>query len=208
MTTLTWPGGSVARFDVTGADRLDASGTAMFGIVNLAAHSHLLNTGSLNFIYAEQLDGDPTASITNNGSIMTANGNVSVPIDGNGTLGFGGYHDSVGTSVISASVSRGQTVQLDPHSFGMNLELADARDFHGMLKIMPNSLPGGDISVTVDGVKATSFSVQGAQLTLLNGNQAVDTLRVNNVAAAPITASFGAENTTLTFHTSPAHAIS
>src|SRR5689334_726243 len=158
MTTLTWPPlpstgvyGTSVQFDVTGSDRIDASGAAMFGTINLAAHSHLVVTGNLNFIYTENLVGDPHSSITNNGAIMTENGNVSVPIDGHGTLGFSGYHDGMGSSTISAPIGGGQTVQLDPHFFGMQLTLTDPSDFHGQLDIVKPTTPvDGDIEIKLD----------------------------------------------------------
>ena len=194
--------GTRAQFDVTGNDVINDSGYAISGTIDLAANSHLVVTGNLNFVYTDQLIGDPTGSITNNGSIMTMNGIVSVPVDGNGTLGFGGYHDGMGISSISAPIGSNQTVQLDPHSFGMRLTLADPADFHGLLNVMPNPLPGGDVSVVLSGVKADGFVVNGEQLTLFNAGQVVDTLRVSNPGSVPITADFGAD-TTLTFHTAP-----
>ena len=206
MTTLTWPPlpptggyGTSVEFDVTGNDDL-GSGAAMFGTVNLAANSHLVVTGNISFFYAEQLTGDPSGSITNNGSIMTENGTISVPIDGNGTLGLSGYHDGHGFSTISAPISSSQTVELSGRSFGMTLTLADPADFHGLLKIDPVSTQPSLVTIVFQGVHATSFTASGDTISINDGNQTIKTLRVDNISNAPITANFDGD-ATLTFHT-------
>ena len=187
---------------VSGSETVTGDVIAMLGKVSLAANSHLVNTGKMNFIYQEYLSGGAHSSLTNNGSIMTEDGNISVAINGHGTLGFSGYHDGPGHSTISAPISGGQTVELAASWWGMTLELADARDFHGLLKLDPNPAYNWNragVSVVLDGVKATDFSVVGNNLTLRDGTRTVDTIRLA-AGAPPFTAVYGASSTTLVFH--------
>lgn len=209
VTNLTWPApnplypypvGS-AVFNVAGNDTL-GSGSAIFGTVNLAAHSHLVTTGNIHFLYGETFSGQ--GSITNNGSIMTEDTNISVPVSGHGTLGIGGYHDGYGVSAIRASISSGQTVDVSPNVWGMRLTLYDPRDFHALLRIEPGPSYYSDVTVVLKGVQADKMVSQGDHLLLYNGARVVDALHVSNVGHVPVTASYGAD-TTLTFHTMSAH---
>jgi hypothetical protein len=197
--------GDNPTINAAGSDRVDASGGlgAVQGTINLADHAHLIVTGTMQFAYTDTLAGPANAILTNNGTIKTENGNVSVAVNGNGTLGFSGYHDGHGFSLISAPIAGGQTVDLDAAVFGMTMTLTDPGDFHGLLKITQSPSVGsaGDVSVVLEGVRATSFPVHGDQLMLKNGHRTVDTLRIDNVGSVPISASFGTDSTTLTFLT-------
>jgi len=54
-----------AQINVVGEDRLDAAGglSGIFGTIDLAAHSHLVFTGQLNFVYGTALVGDSHSTI-------------------------------------------------------------------------------------------------------------------------------------------------
>ena len=90
--------------NATGTDQLDASGgfDGIFGYINLADHAHLVTTGLMHFAYGDTLTGGPDALLTNNGTIETARGNVSVAVNGTGTLAFTPYHNAPGDASISA----------------------------------------------------------------------------------------------------------
>ena len=142
--------GDNPTFNVTGFDRLDASGglSAITGSIDLAKHSHLVVTGSLEFVYTDSLSGAAGSSIVNNGTIETEDGLVSVAVRGTGTLGFSGYHDGAGVSEITSAISHGQTIALDPAVFGMTLTLTHPDTFHGILDIIQPPFPSsGDVSV-------------------------------------------------------------
>jgi hypothetical protein len=205
--------GDPLTVNVTGIDRLDATGGFDVvggpdaGTINLAAHAHLVTTGTMQFGYGGSLNGGARSVLTNNGMLglgssnspLGKDGAVSVAVNGHGTLLFRGYHNAQGYSEISAPIASGQTVELNPAFFGLSMTLADPSDFHALLKIDP-SPGGGNVAVVLDGVRADSFAIHGDRLTLTNGGQSVDTLRVANAGAVPVTASYGAD-TTLTFHT-------
>lgn len=203
--------GDNPTFNVTGFDRLDASGglSAITGSIDLAKHSHLVVTGSLEFVYTDSLSGAAGSSIVNNGTIETEDGLVSVAVRGTGTLGFSGYHDGAGVSEITSAISHGQTIALDPAVFGMTLTLTHPDTFHGILDIIQPPFPSsGDVSVVLDGVKATSFDVKGNRLILKDGHHVVDTLNLANPRAASISATYGTSSTTLAFLPAQANATS
>jgi hypothetical protein len=197
--------GDDPTFNVTGNDSLDATGglSGIFGTINLADHADLVLTGKMSFGgYGMGINGSAGSLLTNNGTIKTANGNISTAVNGQGTIGLSQYHDGHGSSAISAPIGYGQTVDLNGFYFGMTLALSDPADFHGLLKIEPAT---GDVSVVLEGVHATRLINKGNQLVLKNRGHTVDTLRVDNVGHVPVTASFGATDTTLTFHTALPH---
>jgi hypothetical protein len=187
--------------NATGKDFLDASGgfNAINGTINLANCAHLFVTGAMDFAYSGAITGGTGSHLTNYGRIEMTNGQVSTLVNGSGTLSFVGYHNAYGHSLISAPVTMAQTVELNPGSAGMTLELSDPYNFHALLSV--DRVAGhGDVSVQVDGVHADGFSVNGDRVRLTNAGQVVDVLRVANAGALPITATDGAAGTTLTFH--------
>jgi hypothetical protein len=199
--------GDNPTINASGFDRLDASGglSAITGTINLADHSHLVVTGRLEFAYTDFLHGPDDSTLINNGIIQTEDGTVSVPVRGTGTLGFSGYHDGHGFSQINAAISHGQTIALNPAVFGMTLDLTDPSTFHGTLDIVqPSFVSDGFVSVVLDGIKATSFALKGDRLTLKDGHQTVDTLRLADPGNVSISASYGPNSTTLDFLPPPA----
>ena len=161
--------GDNPTFNVAGYNRLCASGglTAIDGSINLAANSHLVVTGSLEFTYADSLSGPANSVLVNNGTIQTADGVVSAPVKGHGTLGFFSYHDGRGEAEITSSIAHGQTVALNPAYLGINLTLTDPSTFHGILDITQQSGASQDTaSVVLDGIQSTSFDVMGDRIIL------------------------------------------
>ena len=194
--------GDDPTFNVAGVDLLNASGglSAIDGTFDLASHAYLVVTGSLEFAYSDSLSGAAGSAIVNNGTIQTENGMVSVAVSGRGTLGFSGYHDGAGTSEITAAISQGQTIALNPAAFGMTLTLTNPDTFHGILDIVQPPVPSSsDVSVVLDGIKATSFDVKGNRLILSDGHRVVDTLNLANPGAVSISATYGTSSTTLSF---------
>lgn len=158
----------------------------------------------MQFAYDGAITGGQGSKLTNYGTIEMTNGNVAVLVNGDGVLRFDGYHDAYGHSVISAPVTAAQTVELSTAPFGMQMTLTDPGDFHALVKLIPNSVGTVLTSVVLDGVHADSFSILPSDRVMLtNGGRAVDLLRVADAGSVPITASYGADSTTLTFHTNP-----
>jgi hypothetical protein len=202
--------------NVSGTDHLHApDGFSMGsnqrgGTFNLAANSHLYITGSMSFGYGGLVTGGAGAVLTNNGTLMLgsstigtgATGAVATTVNGNGTLLFRGYHNSHGTAGISAKIASTQTVELDQATHGLTMVLDDPGDFRGLLKLDLPRDPGSYnalADVVVSGVHAGGVSVRGNQVMLTNGGKAVDLLRVADASSLKISASDGADGTTLTF---------
>lgn len=62
----------------------------------------------------------------------------------------------------------------------------------------------GNVSGALNVVKADSFSIlSGDRVMLTNGGRPIGLLRVAEAGYVPITASYGAASTTLTFHINP-----
>ena len=60
--------------EVSGSEWLDASATTQFATISLAEHSRLVVTGSLRFIFGEEIIGvigDASATLVNYGTIAT-----------------------------------------------------------------------------------------------------------------------------------------
>jgi hypothetical protein len=160
--------------NATGQDYLDALGgfNDIGGSINLADHAHLFMTGGeIQFFYGGYLAGGEGSKLTN--------------------YGYAG---------ISAPVTSAQTVELNPGSVGMTLTLFDPADFHALLSV--HQVTGrGNVSVKVKGVQADGFAIlPGDRVMLTAGGVPVDMLRVANSGAVPITSSFDASGTTLTFN--------
>lgn len=206
--------------NVTSLDFLDATGgfDDISGSINLADHAHLYVTGGqMQFFYGGELIGGEGSLLTNYGridlgasngptdapNVVAHPGTVSVLVNGSGTLAFHGYHNGYGYAGISAPITSAQTVELNPGSVGMTLTLFDPGDFHAMLRV-DQVVGRGNVSVEVKGVQADGFSIlPGDRVMLTNGGRAVDLLRVADAGAVPITASYGTDATTLTFHINP-----
>jgi hypothetical protein len=76
--------GDPLRINVTGTNHFAADNLeAVQGTVSLAAHSNLVVTGNLQFAYFGDIVG--TGTITNNGLISIAQGDISAHVNGHGT---------------------------------------------------------------------------------------------------------------------------
>jgi hypothetical protein len=145
---------------------------------DLTSHSVTLTAGMSASFQGQQYDNDGTINIDNATLLV---GNI-------GGRGMTFLHDSAGllVSVFNAkdnTVSAGQKFMVEPGTGGIDprglniLTFQDPKDMRGLVDIV-NDAPFA-INLEAD-LTATSFSFKGNQLSLFNGNQVVDTLRLTD----------------------------
>jgi len=160
------PGSAKFTINAFGTDHLNADYiSAVEGSVNIAAHSNLVVTGNMTFGYAGHLIGPGT--ITNNGDISIADGDISANVKGHGTLELHNYHDGTGSQVISGAIGAGQTVWLVDHQHETHTELVNPNTFKAALEVANIATRDGrPATLMVDGIHASSMDIRGDVLQL------------------------------------------
>ena len=141
---------------------------AITGTVDVGANSNLVVTGKMTFAYDGHLGAIGTGgTITNNGLISIARGDISARVNGHGTLELHNYHDGTGWQTISGAIGAGQDVVLVAHNHETRTELVDPKTFKASLEIADQS-PGEAFSnfLDVDGIHASRLDIRGDMLRL------------------------------------------
>lgn len=159
--------------------------TAADGTVDISTNSDLVVTGNMTFSYFGHLKGDPATfihgidqwgtpgTITNNGTISIADGDISAHVDGHGTLEMHNYHDGWGAQTITGAIDGGQTLLLTPGTHGTRTELAHPDTFKASLKMAtPSPLGSYPSLLDIDGIQASRMDIRGDMLRLYgDGNK-------------------------------------
>jgi len=152
-------------------------------MINLALHSDLAMTATMNFGHLS-ING-PNATLTLGDSSF---GNTQVFLDtnlaGSGTIQFGGYMSSSSDATIDGKVGSGVLVVnngTEPGSPPAILTIDKPLQFAGTLKMgAPGEDTVGDAITVLAGLNATSYALNGAILSLFNGNRLVENLKFDN----------------------------
>jgi hypothetical protein len=180
--------GDGLTIDASGVDRLNANAVSTISTtIDVATHSELIVTGSMNFGYSGTVFGAGT--IVNDGTLAMTDATIGAAVMGTGVIKVSQYHDGFGETTISGPVGAGQTLQLNPLSLGCGVTLTDPHAFAGAVDLVDSPLSSQGSSVVLQGIVGTSISVRGDLVTVLDGSKAVDYLRVDNASGMSISMS-------------------
>jgi hypothetical protein len=147
--------------------------TVIDGTIDVGANSNLVVTGKMTFAYTDHITGGTVGpgtrgTITNDGTISVARGDISAHINGFGTLELHQYHDGTGVQTISAAIDEGQVVKLMPNHQGTRTELVHPNSFTASLDVEPGPAfnTANPALLEVDGIRASRMDIRDDMLTL------------------------------------------
>ena len=160
-------------------------GVGFNGGINLADNTDVTFTGTSSFIAGLSINSN-NGTFTNNGTIVDSVGTLTAKLDGNGHYTLTRVHDGPGRVEVNGSAAStvGFTLSGDTGGFYASLIIDQPAQFDAPITVLDTTPSGqpADAILTLRGITATGYAYQGNTLTLLNGNDVVDTVKLN---AAP-----------------------